>query len=238
MTMRSAISISKSATEPASIQAASIADSRGQDFPTNVVHNSSPSATLGGSQIVGLRSHALISAIWAGQFREADMEGVRLLARSARSPIGRLFAVSITKLGNGWVYPILAALIFARWGLSGFRIIVLASVNAAFIHGLYPFIKRRFHRMRPYEVDTKLRSLLAALDQHSFPSGHAMTLTGVFVPIVILWPAMTISAILMACCLAWSRVATAHHYPSDVFAGILLGAGISYPISVFVISFW
>jgi undecaprenyl-diphosphatase len=50
--------------------------------------------------------------------------------------------------------------------------------------------------------------LLATLDEHSFPSGHAMTLSAVLAPIVILWPSMTISGVLMAACLAWSRVAT------------------------------
>jgi undecaprenyl-diphosphatase len=73
--------------------------------------------------------------------------------------------------------------------------------------------------------------LLATLDEHSFPSGHAMTLFAVLAPIVILWPSMAISGVLMASCLAWSRAATAHHYPSDLFAGVVLGICAGYPIS-------
>lgn len=177
-------------------------------------------------------------ADWMKKIGEADLEAVRIVSRSAKSPVGRHGAVAITKLGNGWIYPMLAILIIGRWGLVGYRMIALAALNALLTHLLYPVIKRRFHRERPYEVDPRLRCLLPTLDEHSFPSGHSMTFAGVIVPIVILWPAMTAAAILMACGLAWSRVATAHHYPSDVVAGIFLGAGVGYPISLGVMSYW
>jgi len=32
--------------------------------------------------------------------------------------------------------------------------------------------------------------------------------------------------------MAWSRVATGHHYPSDVAAGVALGVGLGYALSV------
>jgi undecaprenyl-diphosphatase len=178
------------------------------------------------------------AANWVGKLQKADLEAVRVVSRTASSSGGRLCAVGISKLGDGWLYPLLAALIFAGWGLSGYRIVMLAVANAALLHGLYPFIKRRFRRLRPFTVDPKLTSLLATLDEHSFPSGHVMTLTGVLAPIVILWPVTATLAVLMACCLAWARIATAHHFPSDVVAGAVLGVGVGYPISVCFISLW
>jgi undecaprenyl-diphosphatase len=184
-----------------------------------------------------LEDEAPQAAEWVAKFLEADLNAVRIVSRTANHSGARLFAVAVSKLGNGWIYPILAAIVFAAWGLAGYRIIVLAAANAALMHCLYPIIKRRFRRLRPFKVDPKLPSLLNTLDEHSFPSGHAMTLTGVLAPIVILWPAMAISAIVMACCMAWSRVATAHHYPSDVVAGALLGVGVSYPISICVVAY-
>ena len=169
----------------------------------------------------------------------ADLAAVRRISAAAeRSPAGRMFAVAISKLGNGWIYPILAAIIFAAWGWDdGKRLILLAAANAALTHVLYPIIKRRFKRLRPFKVDPRVPSLLYTLDEHSFPSGHAMTLTGVLAPVVLLWPAATVSAVVMACCMAWSRVATGHHYPSDVAAGVALGVGLGYALSVYLLVF-
>ena len=103
---------------------------------------------------------------------------------------------------------------------------------------LYPIIKRRFGRKRPFQSDPRLPSLLRTLDDHSFPSGHAMTLTGVLAPIVIAWPATTLSAGLLLLSMAWSQIATAHHYPSDVAAGVALGAGLSYPLARGILAYW
>jgi undecaprenyl-diphosphatase len=116
--------------------------------------------------------------------------------------------------------------------------ILIAGVNAGLMHVLYPIIKRRIKRLRPFKVDPRLPSLLKTLDEHSFPSGHAMTLTGVLTPVVLLWPAMAIAAVGMALCMAWSRIATGHHYPSDVFAGAALGVGLGYPLSVCCLACW
>ncbi len=176
--------------------------------------------------------------VCGGKLIAADLQVVRIASQTARSSGGQRCAIAISKLGNGWLYPFLAALILADWGLSGCRIIVLSSANAALMHCLYPIVKQRFQRLRPFSVDPKLPSLLATLDAHSFPSGHVMTLTSVLVPIVILWPATAILSVLSACCLAWARVATAHHFPSDVFAGAILGVGVGYPISLCLISLW
>jgi undecaprenyl-diphosphatase len=178
------------------------------------------------------------ASFWIAKFLEADMKAVRIITRTANSSGTRLFAIIVSKLGNGWIYPILAAFVFAAWGLAGYRIVLLAAVNAALMHCLYPIIKRRFRRLRPFRVDPSLPSLLKTLDEYSFPSGHAMTLTGVLAPIMLLWPATALSAILMGGCMAWSRVATGHHYPSDVVAGVALGVAVSFPLSLCCVAYF
>jgi len=171
-------------------------------------------------------------SFWASRLLDADLAAVHALTTVQRSRFGSLCAIAISKLGNGWIYAILAALIFAEWDWAeGKRIMLLAGINAGAMHILYPLIKKRCKRLRPFKVDPRLPSLLKTLDEHSFPSGHAMTLTGVLAPIVLLWPAMLVSAIVMACCMAWSRIATGHHYPTDVVAGVALGLGLGWPLS-------
>ena len=175
------------------------------------------------------------TAIWLKpryeELVKADLELVRLAAKTATSKNGRELAIFISQLGNGWLYAILAGLIFFTWGSSGFRMVLPACVNAAAIHCVYPLIKRCCRRLRPFIRDPRLPPLLKTLDEYSFPSGHAMTLSGVLVPIVIAWPSMIGSATAMLCCMSWSRVATAHHYPSDILAGVIFGLAIGYPLA-------
>jgi undecaprenyl-diphosphatase len=179
-----------------------------------------------------------VAATWGQRLLELDLAAVHLFSRTARSTIGRFLAVAISKLGNGWIYLILAPIVLVGLGWQGLHVAALAGLNAALLHMLYPIIKRRFGRKRPFHVDARLPSLLKTLDDHSFPSGHAMTLTGVLAPIVIAWPATTLSAGLLLLSMAWSRIATAHHYPSDVAAGVALGAGLSYPLASGILAYW
>jgi len=179
-----------------------------------------------------------VAATWGQRLLELDLAAVHLFSRTARSAIGRFLAVAISKLGNGWIYLILAPIVLVGLGWQGLHVAALAGLNAALLHMLYPIIKRRFGRKRPFHVDARLPSLLKTLDDHSFPSGHAMTLTGVLAPIVIAWPATTLSAGLLLLSMAWSRIATAHHYPSDVAAGVALGAGLSYPLASGILAYW
>jgi undecaprenyl-diphosphatase len=188
--------------------------------------------------VAGLSAPASRLTLWTVKFLEADLDAVRLVSRSAQSRLGRLCAVAISKLGNGYIYPILLAAVLFAWGWEdGRRMLTLGVINAALMHILYPIIKHKIKRLRPFKVDPALPSLLKTLDEHSFPSGHSMTLTGVLTPIVMLWPAAALSAAIMSCCMFWSRVATGHHYPSDVIAGAMLGVGLGYPIAVLVLPY-
>jgi undecaprenyl-diphosphatase len=65
-----------------------------------------------------------------------------------------------------------------------------------------------------------------------------MTLTGVLTPIVLAWPAVTVSAVVLVLSMAWSRIATAHHYPTDVVAGVALGMAVAVPLSSYALAFF
>ncbi len=165
----------------------------------------------------------------------ADLRAVRTASRSARPAPLKILAIALSKLGNGWIYPLLAAAILAKWRLAGLRIIAPAAISAILLHFIYPYLKDWCGRRRPFQVAPELPSLLDTLDAHSFPSGHTMTMVGVLTPIAMLWPAATASAVAMTLGMAWSRVATAHHYPSDVLAGAALGFGVGYPTTEWIV---
>ncbi len=174
---------------------------------------------------------------WTNRLFAADLAAVHLFSATARSRGGRLLAIAVSKLGNGWIYLVLAPILLLGFGRGALPIIAIAGANAALLHCLYPLLKRRFGRLRPFQADPRLPSLLKTLDAHSFPSGHAMTLSGVLAPIVLAWPAATVSAGVLLVLMAWSRIATAHHYPSDVCAGVALGAGVAFPLSSYMLTF-
>lgn len=182
--------------------------------------------------------HDKIMAPWLQRLFAADLAAVHFFSRWAQPLAIRYLAIGVSKLGNGWIYLILLPLVFWGLGWSGWHVVLLAGLNAALLHTLYPIIKRRFRRRRPYHVDARLPSLLNTLDEHSFPSGHAMTITGVLAPIVLAWPAMTVSAVIIVLSMAWSRIATAHHFPSDVIAGVALALALAFPLSSYALSFF
>ena len=145
-------------------------------------------------------------------------------------------AITISKLGNGWIYLILIPPVALELGSKALPTVACALVNAALLHVIYPVLKRRFRRRRPYRADPQLVSLLQTLDEHSFPSGHVMTLTGVLLPIVFALPATRAPALGLILTMAGSRMATAHHYPSDVIAGVVIGAALAFPLTRWVMA--
>jgi len=171
---------------------------------------------------------------WAGLARLSAMELaiVHCFVLTARPPVMRSLAIALSWLGNGWAYAVIALSSIATVGLRALPAIIIGALNAGVLHCLYPSIKRRVARPRPYQRDESLRPLLRALDEYSFPSGHAMTMTAALTPLVLMLPATIIVVVSVWLLLAWARLASAHHYPSDVIVGATLGASVAYPLSV------
>ena len=88
-------------------------------------------------------------------------------------------------------------------------------------HGL----KELFDRARPPVADPDLGALAAIPGNPSFPSGHAATAFGAATVIALVCPKLRFWALGLADAVALSRVYLRVHYPLDVFAGALIGAG-------------
>ena len=74
----------------------------------------------------------------------------------------------------------------------------------------------------------------------SFPSGHTATAVTTSIVYSKFYPKLTIPLILYSSMVGFARVYAQEHYPTDVLAGAILGAGISYVVLNFkdeIISF-
>ncbi len=128
---------------------------------------------------------------------------------------------------HGEVWLILAAVLLAfrkqrRCGVSVLTALALDLVSCNLI------LKPLVGRLRPFAVNTAVELLVDAPLDASFPSGHtAASFAAVFALKAAgspLWrPALALAAVI-----AFSRMYLYVHWPSDVAAGALLGAGMGY----------
>jgi len=107
--------------------------------------------------------------------------------------------------------------IFLSVGISG----LLASSLKYAIGRARPFLYDRVgaFEFRPLSLDAAFAS---------FPSGHSTTAGALFAGIAIFFPALRLPALILGVWLGFSRVLVGVHYPSDVIAGVALGAWYAY----------
>ena len=92
---------------------------------------------------------------------------------------------------------------------------------------LYKWLKRKTHRPRPFTKNRGINCGIAPLDQFSFPSGHTLHAVAFSVVALAYYPALAWLLLPFTVLVAVSRLVLGLHYPSDVLAGILIGATIS-----------
>lgn len=102
---------------------------------------------------------------------------------------------------------------------------VLAGVG---IPGLLTnLLKRLIGRGRPVEFESagafSFHNVFNDWTYQSFPSGHSATALGVAFTIGFVWPRTFIPLLIVGILVAISRVPVGMHYPTDVFAGCVVG---------------
>jgi undecaprenyl-diphosphatase len=151
----------------------------------------------------------------------------RVIRNSQRRPLSALLRAT-NRMGDGWIYlPLLFWLLLERqW-----RLMMVASLGTAVSFLLYFSTKPRFARMRPCDFAKGLSNGTRYLDRYSFPSGHCMTLS--VVGVLLCWQHHDAIPLLaaMVLLLSWARIAAAHHYPTDLIAGIAVGLCVGVPVA-------
>jgi undecaprenyl-diphosphatase len=87
-------------------------------------------------------------------------------------------------------------------------------------------LKEAFDRPRPPVAEPGLGSLTPLPDNPSFPSGHSATAFAAATAVAILSPRLRPAALAIAAAVGLSRIYLRVHFPLDVLAGALIGAGV------------
>lgn len=167
-------------------------------------------------------------------FRKLDGLEIGLVRQvvswSSRTRLQTLTRI-VTLLGNGWIYPLIALLLVYLQPHSAWRLLIAGGSSATLCFAIYPSLKRRLGRLRPFHVDTSIEATSPPLDFYSCPSGHTMAATAVAIPLAVSFPHTLITILAGWLLIAWSRVSSGHHFPTDVVVGTLIGSAIASPIS-------
>lgn len=130
------------------------------------------------------------------------------------------------------VYIILWSITFFKGG----RIGKIAAVGAIFLIAFSDqfssnFLKNLIGRIRPCNVLDDVNALIGCRSSYSFPSSHAVNNFAIAVYFYRLFPKLKWILLISAGIVAFSRPYVGVHYPSDIFAGAIIGSAIGYGFS-------
>jgi undecaprenyl-diphosphatase len=139
----------------------------------------------------------------------------------------RSFFRVVSRLGDGELWYALIVLPLWLDGRAG----TLATLNLALVGGVAALLYRRLkgwaRRPRPFAADPRIRAWVAPLDEYSFPSGHTLHAVSFSIVACAWYPRLAWVLAPFTACIALSRVVLGMHYPSDVLAAALIGAGLA-----------
>ncbi|MFJ4894778.1 phosphatase PAP2 family protein [Streptomyces sp. NPDC088788] len=161
--------------------------------------------------------------------RDAD----RLLTQRAagRIPpgIGRLLSAVEETAENSKLWCGAAALMAMTGGRRGHRAAVLGLASLALAQLVSNGVgKRVVDRPRPPKEWIDHDEVEDRPDSSSFPSGHTAAAVAFTAAVAPEWPLAAAVCAVPAALLALERVQSGAHYPSDVGAGALIGAGAGW----------
>jgi undecaprenyl-diphosphatase len=138
----------------------------------------------------------------------------------------RLFRIA-SRAGDGVLWYALIAALALFFGPEG-RVEALRSAFAGLVGLLlYRGLKGVLVRERPFITHRSIVCAARPLDRFSFPSGHTLHAVTFTILISAAVPGAIVLLAPVALLIALSRVVLGLHYPSDVLAGAVLGAGIA-----------
>lgn len=138
------------------------------------------------------------------------------------------FFAWISWLGDGkfWYWLMAGILLFAGW--DAWPVVVQMMATGLAGTAIYKGLKKITERQRPYQAHAQIVCLTAPLDRFSFPSGHTLHAVIFSLVAVAHFPVLAWLVFPFTSLVAVSRLVLGLHYPTDVIAGLLIGASIAW----------
>lgn len=156
-----------------------------------------------------------------------DVSILNFIQDNIVNPFLDIFFSLVTHLGDGGIFWIAVAVImlfFKKTRKTGLMMGVALLLGVIIGNGI---LKNVFGRVRPYALDDAMRSidmlLVKAPHDASFPSGHTLASFEAATVLMIRDKRFGIPAMIIAICVALSRLYLYIHFPTDVIAGAILG---------------
>ena len=138
----------------------------------------------------------------------------------------RIWTITVTRLGDGWIWYALGFLLLVFGGPQRFAAVSAAGAAAVFGVFVFKALKHLSQRPRPCQIEPHCWSKVLPPDQFSFPSGHTMTAFSIAVVISYFYPSLEGVLLFLALNIAVSRIVLGMHFLSDVLAGMVLGVAL------------
>lgn len=146
------------------------------------------------------------------------------LQNSFRNPVLNPIMIFITHLGDKglfWIALTYLMLCFRKTRKTAVASMISMAIGLIVVNVA---LKNWVARVRPYELIEGLNLMIEKQHDFSFPSGHATnSLACAWVMFRLLDKKYGIPALVLALLVSFSRLYVGVHYPTDVFAGIIVG---------------
>lgn len=153
-----------------------------------------------------------------------DFSVLHWLDKNLQNPFLDPLMIFVSLLGNGgviWIVLALVLLCFKKYRLTAIKVLLaLLLVLVIYNNGLKVWVGR----LRPFQIDPNIELLIKEPGEFSFPSGHTTSSLAAATVLYLEKVPMWYLALGLALLISYSRVYLLVHFPSDVLAGLFLGA--------------